>query len=61
MANEMNESMGKQEDFIPDDTAEELENPQNNQEVANGSMAATLRKNVGFYVVVEFLVGTNRL
>lgn len=50
-----------QENFIPGDSAEELENPQNNQQVAKGSMAAILRKNVGFYVIGEFLVGTSRL
>lgn len=50
-----------QENFIPGDSAEELENPQNNQQVANGSMAAILRQNVGFYVIGEFLVGTSRL
>lgn len=55
------ETKNMQENFIPSDTEEELENPQNNQQVANGSMAATLRQNIGFYVIGEFLVGTNRL
>ena len=62
MPNEMyNNPQKEQMDFMSQDTPEEIANPQTNEEVYSGSMAAILSQNLGFYVIVEFLVGTNRL
>lgn len=38
-----------------------IANPQSNSEVYYGSFASILAQNLGQYVVVEFLIGTNRL
>lgn len=38
-----------------------VENPQNTQEVYLGSYSSILHENIGAYVVVEFLIGTERI
>lgn len=45
---------------IPE-SVQDVENPQNNEEVYLGSFASILRENIGAYVVVEFLIGTTGL
>lgn len=45
---------------IPEPT-QEIENPQNNEEVYLASFNSVLRENIGAYVVVEFLIGTSNL
>lgn len=45
---------------IPE-SAQNVENPQNNEEVYLGSFSSILRENIGAYVVVEFLIGTNNM
>ena len=45
----------------PTDTPEQIENPQSNEEVFNGSFASILMNNIGYYVVVDFLIGTNSI
>lgn len=45
---------------IPE-SVQDVENPQNNEEVYLGSYASILRENIGAYVVVEFLIGTTGL
>ena len=45
---------------IPE-SAQDIENPQNNEEVYLGSFSSVLRENMGAYVVIEFLIGTQNL
>ena len=45
----------------PIDTPEQIENPQSNEEVFNGSFSSILMNNLGYYVVVDFLIGTNNI
>ena len=45
---------------IPE-SAQAIENPQNNEEVYLGSFSSVLRENMGAYVVIEFLIGTQNL
>ena len=59
--NSMNEHINNGANVIPSDTTGEIANPQNNTEVYYGSFASILMQNLGQYVVVEFLVGTDRL
>ncbi len=64
MANGVNSMNGRNNsgaNVTPTDTAGEIANPQNNSEVYYGSFASILMQNLGQYVVVEFLVGTDRL
>ncbi len=43
------------------DTLSEIENPQTNEEVYRGSVAAILQQNLGLYVICEFLIGTENI
>lgn len=62
MANEMQNNIPRAEqDFTPQDTQQEIANPQSNEEVYYGSFSSILNQNLGYYVIVEFLVGTNRM
>ncbi len=45
----------------PQESPEAVGNPQNNQEVYGGSFQAALQNNLGYFVVIEFLIGTNGL
>ncbi len=46
---------------MPAESPSAIANPQSNSEVYYGSFASILAQNLGQYVVVEFLIGTNRL
>lgn len=48
-------------DLAPQESPEAVGNPQNNQEVYGGSFQAALQNNLGYFVVIEFLIGTNGL
>ena len=43
------------------ESTQDIENPQNNEEVYLGSFSSVLRENMGAYVVIEFLIGTQNL
>lgn len=43
------------------ESAQAVENPQNGEQAYLGSFASVLRENLGAYVVVEFLIGTQNL
>lgn len=43
------------------DTISQIENPQTNEEVYRGSVAAILQQNLGFFVICEFLIGTENI
>lgn len=45
----------------PQESASAVENPQNLEEVYLGSFLSVLRDNLGYYVVIEFLIGTSNL
>ena len=45
----------------PSDSAGEIADPQSNSQVYYGSFASILSQNLGQYVVVDFLIGTDRL
>ena len=45
----------------PNESIEQIENPQNNEDVYRGSLAAILQQNIGVYVVCEFLIGTQNI
>ena len=48
-------------DMQPRATTEQIENPQSNVDVYEGSMISILRQNTGYYVVCEFVVGQGTL
>lgn len=48
-------------DMAIPEPAQDVENPQNTEEVYLGSFASILRENLGAYVVVEFLIGTTNM
>lgn len=48
-------------DFQSRLTRQQMSNPGSNEEIFEGSLNAALNDNVGFYVVGEFLIGTNNL
>jgi len=43
------------------DTISEIENPQTNEEIYRGSVAAILQQNLGLFVICEFLIGTENI
>ena len=45
----------------PNESLEEIENPQTAEEVYRGSLSAILQQNLGIYVICEFLVGTQNI
>ena len=45
----------------PQESPEAVGNPQNTQEAYAGSFQAALQNNLGYFVVIEFLIGTNGL
>lgn len=45
----------------PQESASAVEDPQNLEEVYLGSFLSVLRDNLGYYVVIEFLIGTGNL
>ena len=45
----------------PQESPDAVGNPQNNQEVYAGSFQAALQNNLGYFVVIAFLIGTNGL
>lgn len=51
------------EELTPRPTESEavLANPQTNEEVVGGSIQGVLSDNIGYYVVIQFLIGTNTL
>ncbi|MBC8536409.1 hypothetical protein [Feifania hominis] len=51
------------EELSPRPTESEavLANPQTNEEVVGGSIQGVLSDNIGYYVVIQFLIGTNTL
>ncbi|MEG2378349.1 MAG: hypothetical protein RSC43_08355 [Clostridia bacterium] len=51
----------KSPDMKPNESIEQIENPKTAEEVYRGSLAAILQNNLGYYVVCEFLVGTNNI
>lgn len=62
MPNEsVNDRSNQQANVMPADTQSEIADPQSNSDVFYGSFSSILMQNLGQYVVVEFLVGTNRL
>lgn len=62
MANDpANRAQTNRVNVMPEDTPSEIANPQTNTEVFYGSFSSILMQNLGQYVVIEFLVGTNRL
>lgn len=47
--------------LTPQESANAVGNPQNVQEAYDGSFLAALQNNLGYFVVIEFLIGTNGL
>ncbi len=47
--------------FGPQESMEAVENPQSNEEVYQGSFEAVLANNLGYYVTIDFLIGTTEL
>lgn len=47
--------------LAPQESSEAVGNPQNTQEAYAGSFQAALQNNLGYFVVIEFLIGTNGL
>ncbi|MBE7048515.1 MAG: hypothetical protein E7393_03995 [Ruminococcaceae bacterium] len=47
--------------FRPQEPQNVVGNPQNNEEVYLGSFQAVLANNLGYYVVIDFLIGTTEL
>ena len=45
----------------PYEPVQEIEDPQNNEEVYLGSFNSIIQHNLGAYVACEFLIGTNNL
>ncbi len=45
----------------PQESPEAVENPQSVQQAYDGSFLAALQNNLGYFVVIEFLIGTNEL
>lgn len=45
----------------PQESPEAVGNPQSTQEAYMGSFQAALQNNLGYFVVIEFLIGTNGL
>ena len=45
----------------PYEPVQEIEDPQNNEEVYLGSFNSIIQHNLGTYVACEFLIGTNNL
>ena len=45
----------------PRATYEQIENPQSNVDVYEGSMISIFRQNLGYYVVCEFVVGQGNI
>ena len=48
-------------DMSTDEPLSEIENPQTNQEVYQGSLRGVISRNLGVYVICEFLIGTNNI
>ncbi|MBR5236811.1 MAG: hypothetical protein IKW06_05540 [Clostridia bacterium] len=47
--------------FGPQESMEAVGNPQNNEEVYQGSFQAVLANNLGYYVTIDFLIGTTEI
>ncbi len=45
----------------PQESQEAVDNPQNAQEAFLGSFTAVLQNNIGYYVIIDFLIGTSEL
>ncbi len=52
---------GNRLDPSPQEPANEVGNPQTTEEAYLGSFQAVLQDNLGYFVVIEFLIGTNGL
>ncbi len=52
---------GNQLNPSPQEPAGEVGNPQTTEEAYLGSFQAVLQDNLGFFVIIEFLIGTNGL
>lgn len=62
MPNEpLNDRQNHRANVMPADTPAEIADPQSNADVFYGSFSSILMQNLGQYVIVEFLIGTNRL
>lgn len=58
---DINSNMNGRANVNPSDTAGEIADPQSNTQVYYGSFSSILAQNLGQYVVVDFLIGTDRL
>lgn len=56
-----NETMVRQPDLTPQEPETDVNNPQTINEAYLGSLQAALRNNLGYFVVIEFLIGTDSL
>jgi len=56
-----NNNQSPNSNFGPSESPETVGNPQNNQEVYYGSFQAVLQNNLGYYVVIDFLIGTSEI
>ena len=48
-------------DMSNNEPISEIENPQTNEEVYQGSLRGVIARNLGVYVIIEFLIGTNNI
>ena len=48
-------------DPSPDEPIEQVLNPQSNEDVLYGSLQETLADNIGYYVEIDFLIGTSNI
>ncbi len=47
--------------FRPEESAASISNPQSVEEAFQGSFLSVLEQNLGYYVVIDFLIGTTEL
>lgn len=47
--------------FRPEESAASISNPQSVEEAYQGSFLSVLEQNLGYYVVIDFLIGTTEL